>query len=196
MAFPLFLLDFLMGVVRLNRGGLPTSEAMYQRNVSLLLLPCLFLTPSAACGHSHGASEPTGHGLRSHYHIHAPPSDSCTHAPGHHHHRDHRRAGSHHHDEGDGASESASEPALRCEPLSVPEHDADAVYLDHVDFVVSERPAKSAELADLLGFTTPESQAHIGLCLESTRKVAMCACAPPPCAAICPLYICQCALLI
>jgi hypothetical protein len=50
---------------------------MYHRVVSLLLMPCVLLTPSAALAHAHGGNAPDGHGQRPH--IHLTPHD-------HHHH--------------------------------------------------------------------------------------------------------------
>src|SRR5262245_36881514 len=89
---------------------------MYRQVMSLILVPCVLLTQSVAFGHSHGGREPAGHGLRPHFHT---------------------KLGSagHHHHPGDTDAPEPGTPAA--EPIS--DHDADAVYLDVVSVVITDR---------------------------------------------------------
>src|SRR5829696_9036925 len=105
---------------------------MYRGLVSLLLLPCLLLSRSAAFGHSHGGGEPAGHNSRPHLHVTSTPNE-----PGsHHHHRGHHHGpdGHHHHHE-DGATPDDSLPfqGVQNEPIS--DHDSDVIYLGEVDAI-------------------------------------------------------------
>jgi hypothetical protein len=110
---------------------------MYRRVVSLLLLPCVLLTRSAALPHAHGSGQPVGHDLRPHIHTHP---TSAPHEHGHH----REGPGGHHHDDDDDddAPESDLQPASP-EPLS--DHDSDAVFIPGVDAVVNSRSAVADE---------------------------------------------------
>lgn len=160
---------------------------MFRRIISLLLLPGVMLTQSAAAlSHNHGDEEPPGHGLRPHIHAHCGSI---------HHDRVHHR-----HDAEDAdAKRVAAENYCRLgdpDPLSKQQHDSDATYVTHLDSVVPQRTTTSdvlaASLLDVFAgpqvFTTvpdgPSPQA-----IDPTHR------APPP-GYDCPLYIWQLVLLI
>ncbi len=115
---------------------------MYRRIVSLLLLPCVWLTQSAAVGHSHGGSQPTGHDLRPH--VHTNPC-SAPHSHDHHHHGPEGHHNHHHHD-GDDVPESDAQSSLP-EQESPSDHDSDAIYISGVDVIIDVRSVVADELA-------------------------------------------------
>jgi hypothetical protein len=93
---------------------------MLRRVVTLLLLPCLLLSQSAAIGHAHGGSLPAGHDLRPH--VHASFAVSTHDAHGH-----HDGHGCHHH-HGEAVGHDADPVTAVAQEHPVP-HDHDAVYL-------------------------------------------------------------------
>src|SRR4051794_2765655 len=156
---------------------------MHRRLVSLLLLPCLMLTQSASLGHSHGGNEPPGHDLRPHFHV-TPHSERRCHGPRHHH---HGPGGHHHHHHNDGDDTAAPDAPPRPRLESLPNHDADAIYISRVDVVITERSAVAEELATssplpadshpvLTFWTYPPHEA-----VSWTRP-------PPPSGRVCALY--------
>lgn len=170
---------------------------MSQRFVCLILLPCVLLARSAAFGHVHGGGQPVGHALRPHMHTKSgsPQQHSHNHH-GHHHGAD----GNHHHhhvsdsSQGDAKSQQDGQP----EPASGNDHDSDAVFVDSVDVVLSERCASGRELSasndwidsvlPLLSGTFADSQ--------HGQEVVRWMHSPPPDHGACPLFIQQAALLI
>lgn len=166
---------------------------MYQRVVSLLLLPCVLLTQSAALGHSHGGSQPAGHNLRPHFHTNsssAPRSDDH----GHHH---HGPDGHHHyHDDGDDVPEPDTQPTPAPEPLSEQEHDSDAVYINRVDVVINDRPAVDDELAASLQWAAAGLHLPSAFWADPSHEAVNWTHAPPPSGYACPLYLWHLALLI
>jgi hypothetical protein len=153
---------------------------MLRRVVSLMLLPCLLLTQSAALGHAHGGVLPAGHGLRPHFHL-----ASVHESHGHRHGPD----GHHHHDADD-------EPDTELDPVlqeQAPHHDHDAVYFSAESGVtLRERPQHAVDY--------PACLASVASVIASDFHGA----GPPPLprpsadggAAARPLYIRHLALLI
>lgn len=113
---------------------------MYRRLVSLLLLPCLLLTQSAARGHAHGGATPVGHESRPHFHT-APASAAHSHggdghSHGHAHHR-HPHTG----------ADDVPGPDVQQVPAgeSPSDHDSTAVYTASVDLATPQRPSADSE---------------------------------------------------
>jgi hypothetical protein len=155
---------------------------MYRRIVSLLLLPCVLLSESAALGHSHGGSEPAGHDLRPHFHT---TPASTRHEQAH-----------HHHDNGDDPAEPDSQPTPQPEPLSEDEHDSDAVIIDRAAVVLCQRSAFGDELATSLVWAVSALHVPTKLCADPLREAVNWTHAPPPRGYACPLYLWQLTLLI
>lgn len=106
--------------------------------VSLLLVPCVLLTQSAALGHSHGGTKPAGHDLRPHFHTNPIPTagdhDGHRHGPGGHHHP--HAAG----DDVPGPDTQTTPPAG-----SRSDHDSSAVYTASVDLASNLRSSADSE---------------------------------------------------
>lgn len=161
---------------------------MYRRVVSLLLLPCVLLTQSAAAfGHAHGGGQPGGHHLRPH--VHTGPV-----APERHDHTDHHGHGGHHHhhDHGDDAPELTSQPTTPTEPL--PDHDSDAVYIAAVEAVVSGRPVLGDEPGATYSWAIPCPRPFDVFSAITVTGLSSSP-HPPPCCS-CPLYVRHLTLLI
>jgi len=109
----------------INKCTVSGGNRMCRRAVSVLLLPCLLLSQTAAVAHFHAGQAPANHALRPHAHTNRPSARHETH--GHHHHgHHHHAAGGHHHDN----TEAPTTP-VPPEPLS--DHDGDAVYIGASD---------------------------------------------------------------
>jgi hypothetical protein len=111
---------------------------MYRRVLSILLLPGMVLSQSAALAHTHATGQSAGHDLRSHFHIsptHTTPQASYH---GHHH---HGPGGHHHHhdelDDDESATPTEIMPSHQPEPVS--EHDTDAIYHSVTNLGVNTR---------------------------------------------------------
>ncbi len=157
---------------------------MYRRVVSLILLPCVLLTQSAAAlGHTHGGSQPTGHDLRPHFHTNSIPA---SHEHGHHH---HGRDDHHHHDEGDDGDEPDTP-----EPLS--DHDSDAVFIPSVDVVINDRSAVDEELTGSPLWAPVGLNLATALWADPPSVTANWTHPPPPAGCFCALYVRHLALLI
>ena len=164
---------------------------MYRRVVSLLLLPCVLLTQSAAVfGHAHGGVQPAGHDLVPHLHTNPVPT-------GHHHDHNgghHHGNGGHNHDVVDEVAPDAPVTPPTQSPAPLPEHDSDSIYFHATDAVAVERselPVGSsvfwtAFACDLF------SEAHVG----GSTHLMVCAHPPPRLGHVCPLFIRHLALLI
>lgn len=164
---------------------------MYRRIVSLLLLPCVLLTQSAAFGHSHGGSQPAGHDLRPHVHTNpVPAGHHHDHDDGHHHHGH----GGHHHDVvNDVASDAPVTPPTQSpEPLS--DHDSDAIYVNATDAVAVERSELPGGACDFWTVFTSDLLAQ-AWAVPQARPV-ICGHPPPLPGHVCPLYVKHRALLI
>jgi hypothetical protein len=172
---------------------------MLRSIASLLLLPCVLLSQSAAlCVHSHGGREPAGHDLRPHFHTNPV---SAAHSHGHHHHgsdghhHHHGSDGHHPHEGGDGPVEPDTRPIPQPDPLSEHDHDSDAVYVACVDVILSGRSSLGEAAVSLLwvasGLCLPG-----GLCPDRPQEALSWMHAPPPRGYACPLYLWQRALLI
>jgi hypothetical protein len=156
---------------------------MFRRVVSLLLLPCVLLTQSAAVfGHAHGPANPFGHDLRPHFHSQVVPTGhDHTHGPGGHH---------HHHDE----------DALEPEPSTSPEHqapadhDTDAVYVAGGEAVVGGRFVVVHD-HEWLVIWVSVADGYSGLWLNPLHQFSD-RWHPPPCGSSCPLYVRHLTLLI
>jgi hypothetical protein len=156
---------------------------MYRRVVSLLLVPCLLLTQSAALGHHHGGDQPPGHDLRPHVHTTPAPHD----------HEHHHGPGSHdHHDDGEDESETARISPSLPQPLS--DHDDDAVYVT-VEFVVAGR-VQSGQEVERAPWLPPSVNAAPAVRGGLREWSAPWPHAPPWIASACPLYLLHLALLI
>lgn len=164
---------------------------MYRRIVSLVLLPCVLLSQSAAFGHAHGGSEPAGHALRPHFHINPAATRP---EQGYHHRGPHGR---HHHDDGGAPAEPDSQPAQQPEPLSEDEHDSDAVFIDRVDVVMTPRSIATDDgLAVSLPWATAGSVLPVSLWTDPWQEAMNRAHAPPLRDCAYPLYLRQLRLLI
>lgn len=164
---------------------------MYRRVVFLLLLPCVLLSQSAALGHSHCGREPAGHDLRPHFH--ATPA-SNHHDPGHHH---NGPDGHHHHDgDGDAPAEPDSQPTQQPEPLSEPEHNSDAVFINSVEVIVNERAAVDDYLAASPEWAAAGLNLPTGWWVDPHHKALNRTHAPPTRGFASPLYLWQLTLLI
>lgn len=158
---------------------------MYRRVVSLLLLPCLLLTQSAALlGHAQAGLRFPGHDLRPHFHTQSAPA-------GHDHSRHHHSTGGHHHD--DDAPQLKMPITPDPEPQS--DHDADAVYVSSFDVVVTGRSMleDGADTSPL--WATAAGSNFVVLWPSPSRHPAKWW-HPPPLGSSCPLYILHLALLI
>jgi hypothetical protein len=160
---------------------------MYRRVLSLLLLPCLVLSQSAAIPHTHAAGQPDGHDFRSHVHISQAPTTHQT-SHGHHH-----GPGGHHHDDID---EVESTTPAQIPPLHQPDHDHDtnAIYFTVTDLGGTTRyEVREVVTASCLWSPTneiPLSNTHSDLgCREFWGH-------PPPADFQSPLYILHLTLLI
>lgn len=167
---------------------------MFRRVVSLLLLPCVLLTQSAAVlGYAHAGQRLAGHDLRPHIHTQAAPAGhdhghrnkqghGHHHGPGGHH---------HHHDDVKDAPEPDAQPTPKPEPPS--DHDTDAVYVNATDAIVVERsePTTQVESSDWL---LPDSAPFAACHSAPSAYPVVCGHSPP--GQFCPLYIRHLALLI
>lgn len=158
---------------------------MYRVVVSLLLLPCVLLTQSAAfLGRAHCEGQLAGHDLRTHVHTNSFAVDShdAHHHGGHH----------HHHDDVRHIPDPKSQPTSQPEPIS--DHDSDALYVNATDTVLMERsePTTQVGSSDLWSFLDLGQFAKSNVAL-STRPVV---CGHPPPGHFCPLYIRHLTLLI
>jgi hypothetical protein len=165
---------------------------MFRRVVSLILLPCVLLTQSAALlGHAHAGLRLPGHDLRPHFHTQPTPvghqNDHGQHHHGH-------GPGSHNHDVADvvATNPPSTPPTQHPEPL--PDHDSDAVYVIVTDAVVVERsqPTTQVESSDCWSF--PDLAPFATFKAEPPTHPLVCG-HPPP-GHLCPLYIRHLALLI
>ena len=160
---------------------------MYRRTLSVILVPCLLLTQSAALGHTHNGSEPAGHDLRPHFHL-TTALAGHTHDDTHH----HSHHGDHHHNDG-----NQTKPPLPLTPDTSPlsSHDNDAVFIEVVDALVHGRSAIADAGADwsqwiALGLATVSS--------ISLSDISAAPAHPPPrlTSSSCPLYVRHLTLLI
>lgn len=162
---------------------------MYRRVVSLLLLPGLLLTQSAALGHSHGGSQPAGHDLRPHFHA-APTSAGHGHGCHHHgpdgHHHPHATA-----DDGPG-------PDTRTPPAGPQsDHDSSAVYTAGVDLVAHQRSSADTDPAGFVQWTIAWlNLSTTFLSASPPHEVANRTHPPPDSGYSCPLYVRHLTLLI
>jgi hypothetical protein len=147
---------------------------MYRRVVALLLLPCVPLTQSAACGHHHHGREPAGHDQRPHVHL-------CQHTHEHHGHK---------HNHPHNAPEPDSTPAA---PTPLHEHDCDAIYVA-VDVTAPGR-AQGVDHDDHGSCWLSPSPGVVFCQLNDARAYAPQWAHPPPLAPDCPLYLLHLALL-
>lgn len=98
---------------------------MLRRVLTLLLLPCLLISQSAALAHSHGGNQPAGHDLRPHVHV-----SLVAHVHDHQHgHSHHHGTHSHHHDWDDEVAPADADDQLASLHESAPGHDSDALYV-------------------------------------------------------------------
>ena len=165
---------------------------MYRRVVSLLLLPCLLLTQSAAFGHSHGGSQPAGHDLRPHIHT---TSATAGHQQDHDRHHQGHGGGGHHHD-ADDATSDAPTSLTSPQPEPLPDHDSDAIYINAADAVAVERSKPASEIAPSLWWTAADADLFAKGWADPPTHSVFCGHPPPLYGNICPLYIRHLALLI
>lgn len=153
---------------------------MYRRVVSLILVPCLLLTQSAALGHCHREGTPTGHDYHPHFHT---TSVSAPH--------DHGSGGHRHHDD-----ELEPTPAVPPNPDPSPNHDDDAVYVTVVA-VATGRVQAGDDDARVSFWHLSLPDALTGW-LAGCRDHAVPHLRPPPGSSSpdCPLYVRHLALLI
>lgn len=165
---------------------------MYRRAVSLLLLPCVLLTQSAALGHAHGGSQSAGHGLRPHVHTKLLATDH-RHDHSHHH---HGHSGHHHHHHDDDDDVRESEPYPEPQPVPPSDHDSDAVYVSAHDAVPGGRDALADEVEAAFGvyYCLCCSAAYPTALIEDISPRAWSH--PPPPGPRCPLYVRHLTLLI
>lgn len=159
---------------------------MFRRVVSLLLLPCVLLTQSAAMlGHAHAGMRLPGHDLLPHFHTTAP----TNHVHGHHH---HGPDGHHHHHAID--TEPGPQPPTPPEPQ--PDHDSDAVFIAAVDAVVVER-SQGADGVVPSFWCLADGAAPFAACWDRPPNLsAACGHPPPHSGHSCPLYVRHLTLLI
>lgn len=167
---------------------------MYRRLVSLLLLPCLLLTQSAALGHAHGGATPVGHESRPHFHT-VPASAAHSHSgdghDGHSHGHAHHR---HPHTDAD----DVPGPDLHQVPAgeSPSDHDSTAVYTTSIDLAATERSSADSDPAG----SSPWADAWLNQSLTffsaSPPEAANRAHPPPDSGYSCPRYVRHLTLLI
>jgi hypothetical protein len=80
--------------------------------------------------------------------------------------------------------------------LSHDEHDSDAVYIDRVDVVLSQRSALDDTRASLLSWTVAGLCLPTSTCADPPQEALNRSHAPPPRGYVCPLYLWQLSLLI
>lgn len=177
-------LDSTVGIIKLVRGIVPNEDSMYRRVVSLLLLPCVLLTQSAALGHCHGGNHPAGHDPRPHIHL-----NTVRHEPHGHRHG----PGGHHHHKSDTAPATATLPAPQPEPPS--DHDSDAIFFTDAS-AVPPRSAAGGPPGDSPEWATSWLNLSTTLPWAGLPQVAANWCHPPPVGRACPLYVRHLALLI
>lgn len=160
---------------------------MYRRVVSLLLLPCVLLTQSAAMlGHAHAGMRLPGHDLRPHVHTNAA---STRHADDHGHH--HHGPGVHHHH-----NDAEPGPHTAALPESQPDHDSDALYVTAVDAVVAERSQALEDIASSFWWLIAEEVCFASCWDYPPDRSIACGHSPPQSGSPCPLYVRHLALLI
>jgi hypothetical protein len=152
---------------------------MYRRVVSLLLVPCLLLTQSAALGHAH-AGQRAGDAARPHVHVPSVLSHQ------------HGANGSHRHHH-DADNEPHAAVPVSPAPAPVSDHDHDAVYVA-VDVVFAGR-GPDAEFADCC-WLMPSCDVAFDGWFGPKERTAWEPHPPPPRGADCPLYVRHLALLI
>ncbi len=164
---------------------------MYRRVVSLLLLPCMLLTQSAAFGHAHGGGQPAGHDLRPHVHTNPLAVDNH-----HAHDHSHDASGGHHchHDDVKDAPKLYTQLTPQPKPLS--DHDSDAVYVNATDAVVVERPETTVGFESSYWWIAGDADL-LAKCWAGSPVHWVFSGHPPPLdGQICPLYIRYLTLLI
>jgi hypothetical protein len=164
---------------------------MFRRVVSLLLLPCVLLTPLAAVlGHAHAGQGLPGHDLRPHVHTRTASHDhGHRHQHGHGH--THGTGGQHdHHDDAD-APGPRTPTAPSPEPLS--HHDSDAFYVAGVDVVAGGRPVVGPDLDTSSLWMAPAPGGNAWACRGSSPPTCRW---HPPSESSCPLYVRHRTLLI
>lgn len=185
--------DYLVkatGTVKLCRGFRADRGRMLRCVVSLLLVPCVLLTQSAALGHSHGGSKPAGHDLRPHFHT--TPTSAVYEHTGHHH-----GLGGHHHPHATG--DEGPVPDTKTTPPALPpsDHDSSAVFTANVDLVASQRSsADTAPIGFSLWATSGLNLSATFLSANQQHEAANWTHPPPDSGYSCPLYVRHLALLI
>ncbi len=158
---------------------------MFRRVVTLVLLPCVLMTQSAAVmGHAHAGSQPADHALFPHIHLGSVPfGHSHDHGPDGHHHP---------HDDDDDQSDD-SLPIQQPEPP--PEHDSDAVFVVAMDAVVAESSSEGEDVGATVWLTVdPDSDLRTSYAASTLS--AICGHPPPQMDSFGPLYVRHLALLI
>lgn len=163
---------------------------MFRRVVSLLLVPCMLLTQSAALlGHIHADLRLPGHDLRPHFHTQpVPAGHDRVRGDDHGHH--HEPGDFHRHDE----VPTAQTPATP-DPEPQPDHDSDAVYVNAVDVVANVRCVFDDGDDALAFWATTAASNVVGLWPNPARPSANWR-PPPPAGGSCPLYLRHLTLLI
>ena len=162
---------------------------MHRCVVSLLLLPCLLLTQSAALlGNAHAGLRLHGHDLRPHFHTQPVPDG---HDYGH-----HSGLGvlhQYHQDDANDAIELDTQPTSQPEPLS--DHDSDAVYVASVDAVLAERCAVHDGVDSLLPWAALAAS-HLAGWWPTPSRHPVNWWYTQPSGSSCPLYVWHLTLLI
>lgn len=163
---------------------------MYRRIVSLLLLPCLLLTQSAALGHTHAGSKTASHDLRPHFHT-TPTSAGHGHT-GHHH-----GPGGHHHPHA--TADDGPGPDIQTTPPAGPQsdHDSSAVFTANVDLVANQRSSADTDPREFSLWATSGLNLSVTFLSANQQHEAANWTHPPPDSGYsCPIYVRHLALVI
>ncbi len=169
---------------------------MFKCAVTLLLIPCLLLSQTAAVAHSHGEYTVEGHGVRAHIHVQGKAPSACHDEEQEHSHHAHGHSHKHGHSHSAKQSEKHETSASKKTNGSYSEpyqHDADCIYLTDVVAPGFER------------VTFEKSCDSVNICLSTIwdetdtklRGSALRFYRPPPIRPYsCPLYLQHLSLLI
>lgn len=186
--------QFKAKIVKLKLLCSLKARIMSRRVVSVVILPCLLLTQSAALlGNAHASLLLPGHDVRPHLHL-ITPSGS---------HRDHHHSGHEHHHAGHSAGhhhkhkhvEVAESQPVSDKPEQPADHQHGLIFVDAQDVVINGRFEISA--GSTLSLDVVAGNDHFCLDrLQSQIQVFANYWHPPPSGLCCPIYLFQLSLLI
>ena len=173
-------------IFKLTSVVVTTEGGMYRRVVSLLLLPSLLLTQSAALGHPH--EDHQHNDPRPHFHLSAPDTGLCSRPSG---------PREHHHPHGP-ADDPLSQESEFTSPAGLPaDHDSTAVFTSIVDLGLNTRLTDDAEYWDFPLWAAVWLKPSTALPrLDFPRQEVNWPPSPPPSGQSCPIFLRYSTLLI